>query len=111
LIWQIYPQDDGAHHAKLEAFLDWLNAPASLRQFHRTWNGIANTGAARWPSAPELERLGRPVRALRASGCSRRTTWPPSCWALLEKNVKIQGLCRISAALGPTPAATAASAV
>ena len=39
--WQIYPQDDGAHHAKLRALLDWLGAPASMRQFHEGWNGIA----------------------------------------------------------------------
>ena len=39
-IWHIYPQDDQAHHAKLEAFLDWLQAPESLRRFHRVWNGI-----------------------------------------------------------------------
>jgi uncharacterized repeat protein (TIGR03837 family) len=36
--WHIYPQDDGAHAAKLDAFLDWLDAPASLRQWHRAWN-------------------------------------------------------------------------
>lgn len=40
LVWHIYPQHDNAHHAKLWAFLDWLQAPASLRQFHATWNGI-----------------------------------------------------------------------
>ncbi len=39
-VWHIYPQDDDAHHAKLEAFLDWLGAPDSLRRFHRVWNGI-----------------------------------------------------------------------
>lgn len=39
-VWQIYPQDDDAHHFKLDAFLDWLNAPGSLRKFHRIWNGI-----------------------------------------------------------------------
>ena len=39
-VWHIYPQEDNAHHAKLEAFLDWLKAPQSLRQFHRVWNGI-----------------------------------------------------------------------
>jgi uncharacterized repeat protein (TIGR03837 family) len=38
--WQIYPQRDDAHHAKLDAFLDWLQAPAPLRDFHRAWNGI-----------------------------------------------------------------------
>ena len=38
-VWHIYPQDDKAHHAKLDAFLDWLEAPESLRRFHRIWNG------------------------------------------------------------------------
>jgi uncharacterized repeat protein (TIGR03837 family) len=42
LVWHIYPQDDGAHAAKLEAFLDWLNAPPSLRQFHLRWNGLSD---------------------------------------------------------------------
>ena len=41
LVWQIYPQDDEAHHAKLAAFLDWLQAPPSLREFHRAWNGMS----------------------------------------------------------------------
>jgi uncharacterized repeat protein (TIGR03837 family) len=40
LVWHIYPQHDDAHHDKLEAFLDWLDAPASLRHFHRVWNGV-----------------------------------------------------------------------
>ena len=39
-VWHIYPQDDDAHHAKLEAFLDWLEVPDSLRRFHRVWNGL-----------------------------------------------------------------------
>ena len=41
-VWHIYPQDDDAHHAKLEAFLDWLQAPADLRQLHLVWNGISS---------------------------------------------------------------------
>jgi uncharacterized repeat protein (TIGR03837 family) len=40
LIWQIYPQDDDAHHAKLNAWLDRLGAPPSLRRFHHVWNGF-----------------------------------------------------------------------
>ncbi|HUR88765.1 MAG TPA: elongation factor P maturation arginine rhamnosyltransferase EarP [Ramlibacter sp.] len=40
-VWQLYPQHDGAHHAKLEAFLEWLPAPASCGDFHRAWNGMA----------------------------------------------------------------------
>ena len=39
-VWHIYPQDDNAHHAKLNAFLDWLQAPPSLRTFHHVWNGV-----------------------------------------------------------------------
>jgi uncharacterized repeat protein (TIGR03837 family) len=40
-VWQIYPQDDDAHHTKLASFLDWMEAPASLRRFHHLWNGMA----------------------------------------------------------------------
>ncbi|MEJ6007517.1 elongation factor P maturation arginine rhamnosyltransferase EarP [Paucibacter sp. AS339] len=45
-VWQIYPQADGAHGPKLEAFMDlWLaQAPASLaaasRDLWRAWNGL-----------------------------------------------------------------------
>ncbi len=39
LLWHIYPQDDDAHLAKLDAFLDWLDAPPSLRTAHHAWNG------------------------------------------------------------------------
>ena len=46
LVWHIYPQDDGAHHAKLDAWLDWLQAPPSLREAHHAWNGRAATDAA-----------------------------------------------------------------
>lgn len=41
-VWQIYPQHDDAHLAKLRAFLDWLDAPPSLRQFHAAWNEDAS---------------------------------------------------------------------
>ena len=57
LVWHIYPQHDDAHDAKLEAFLDWLQAPASLRAFHRRleWPGSARPGIARTHrSTPEL---------------------------------------------------------
>lgn len=40
-VWQIYPQDDDAHHNKLDAFLDWLEAPPMLRRLHHLWNGMA----------------------------------------------------------------------
>lgn len=37
-IWQIYPQDDGAHEAKLLAYLDAIGADAALRAWHGFWN-------------------------------------------------------------------------
>jgi len=40
-VWQIYPQDDDAHHSKLHAFLDWLDPPDSLGTFYWAWNGLA----------------------------------------------------------------------
>jgi uncharacterized repeat protein (TIGR03837 family) len=39
-VWHIYPQDDNAHHAKLEAFLNWLQAPESWLNAHRLWNEV-----------------------------------------------------------------------
>lgn len=65
LVWHIYPQEDNAHHAKLQAFLDWLQAPESLRAFHWAWNGV--TPAATLPLVtPELLQQWRDcVRAAR----------------------------------------------
>ena len=48
-VWQIYPQRDEAHLHKLNAFLDWLNAPPSLRAFHAGWNR-----SAAWPVAANV---------------------------------------------------------
>jgi len=53
--WQIYPQHDGVHEAKLEAFLARLLHPAepaldgALRRFMRAWNGLPVEGKAAWP--------------------------------------------------------------
>lgn len=38
LVWNIYPQHDDAHLAKLGAFLRWLDAPRELVAFHAGWN-------------------------------------------------------------------------
>jgi len=40
-VWQAYPQDDGAHLVKLDALLDTLDAPRSLRRFHHAWNAAS----------------------------------------------------------------------
>jgi uncharacterized repeat protein (TIGR03837 family) len=46
-IWHIYPQDDNAHHDKLDAFLEWMQAPESLRRADLVWNGME---AGEWPA-------------------------------------------------------------
>ncbi|HVZ44422.1 MAG TPA: elongation factor P maturation arginine rhamnosyltransferase EarP [Ramlibacter sp.] len=58
-VWQAYPQEDGAHAAKLHAFVDWLNPPDALRRFHSVWNGLADIAlphpdAQAWAPAAEL---------------------------------------------------------
>jgi len=66
-VWQIYPQDDQAHAVKLQAFLDRLDAPASLRVFHQAWNGAGRDLPAMdlaawkpWASAARQDLLGLP---------------------------------------------------
>ncbi len=63
-IWHIYPQSDQAHRDKLEAWLDLINAPASLREFHRVWNALSprplpalDPGA--WQATAALARAGQ----------------------------------------------------
>ena len=65
-VWHIYPQDDGAHHAKLQAFLDWLQAPPSLRRFHALWNGIEHGGPLPALDAATLQEWRQTVQAARA---------------------------------------------
>ena len=65
-VWHIYPQHDGAHHAKLRAFLDWLGAPESLRRFHALWNGLEQASALPALDAATLAQWSACVRAARA---------------------------------------------
>jgi uncharacterized repeat protein (TIGR03837 family) len=39
-VWHIYPQQDLAHSAKLEAFLDQMQFSADVCMLHRAWNGL-----------------------------------------------------------------------
>ncbi len=48
-VWQLYPQHDGAHRAKLEALLHAMGAPASVAAIWRAWNGF---GDGAWPGPP-----------------------------------------------------------
>ncbi|MDP4078888.1 elongation factor P maturation arginine rhamnosyltransferase EarP [Acidovorax sp. A1169] len=66
LVWHIYPQHDGAHHAKLAAFLDWLQAPATLRDFHAAWNGITGHGPLTIPDDETLAGWTACIQAARA---------------------------------------------
>ncbi|MEJ7929643.1 elongation factor P maturation arginine rhamnosyltransferase EarP [Ramlibacter sp. AN1015] len=59
-VWQIYPQEQCAHRAKLDAFLDWFAAPPSLRSFHAAWNAFT-------PQLPALHLDG-----WEASACAAR---------------------------------------
>ncbi|RFO98838.1 elongation factor P maturation arginine rhamnosyltransferase EarP [Rhodoferax lacus] len=43
-VWHIYPQDDLAHAAKLEAFMQQMQWGQSVCHLHRAWNGLLPTG-------------------------------------------------------------------
>lgn len=69
LVWQIYPQDDGAHGPKLDAFLDRYLAGADptlagqTRALWQAWNGLAA-----WPAVlPEGQAHALAWRAELAS--------------------------------------------
>ncbi len=63
-VWHIYPQGDNAHHDKLEAFLDWLQAPACMQRFHRIWNGMEE-GTLPELDVASLDRWSNCVQAAR----------------------------------------------
>lgn len=62
--WQIYPQDDDAHHVKLDALLDAVAAPASLRRFHAAWNAVDDAPVV-WPGTAAREEWAIAARAAR----------------------------------------------
>ncbi|MDD2546002.1 MAG: elongation factor P maturation arginine rhamnosyltransferase EarP [Burkholderiaceae bacterium] len=65
LVWHIYPQHDQAHHDKLQAFLDWLDAPPTLRRFHAAWNQLDDT-PLEMPAPTVLAEWTACVQAARA---------------------------------------------
>ena len=69
MVWQIYPQSDDAHRYKLQAFLDRMGAPTSLRQFHVLWNAAADT-----PAEAPLPYLPR--------------HWPPDSWGMATRRLR-----------------------
>jgi uncharacterized repeat protein (TIGR03837 family) len=53
-LWQIYPQHDGAHRAKLEAFLALQAWPAEVLAAWRAWNGFGAPAGLRSALAKAL---------------------------------------------------------
>ncbi len=76
-VWQIYPQDDGAHSTKLEAFLGMLQANLSLRTYHQVWNGLQHQ------SLPPLADLND-WRKTAADNRSRLSRQPDLTSSLIE---------------------------
>ena len=65
LLWQIYPQHDGAHWKKLNAFLERTEAPPVVVQSHLAWNSetpkalpeLTPTALAEWATwATDIQR-------------------------------------------------------
>ena len=88
-IWQIYPQHDGAHHAKLDAFFAMMDAPASLKTAHIAWN---TTVAERKidPFLPHFPQLDLQIWAQTAENLSKKlrlqSDLASSLIAFAEKN-------------------------
>ncbi len=88
-IWQIYPQHDGAHHAKLDAFLAMMDAPSSLKTAHIAWNA---TLAERKidPFLPHFPQLDLQIWAQTAENLSKKlrlqSDLASSLIAFAEKN-------------------------
>ncbi|HEX5738773.1 MAG TPA: elongation factor P maturation arginine rhamnosyltransferase EarP [Hydrogenophaga sp.] len=70
-VWHIYPQEDDAHHAKLDAFLDWLDAPETLRRFHHIWNGMSRAEPI-WPGWNTVNQWRDCVQAARSRLLAQR---------------------------------------
>ena len=62
LVWHIYPQGDGAHLAKLQAFLDRFGAAPEVRALWAGWNGASPPAPLpalpAWSPACETWRAG-----------------------------------------------------
>jgi uncharacterized repeat protein (TIGR03837 family) len=70
-IWQIYPQHDGAHHAKLDAFLQMMDAPASLKAAHIAWN-VSAAERKTDPFLPHFPQLDLSIWAQSAENLSTK---------------------------------------
>ena len=69
-VWHIYPQHDGAHFNKLEAFYKVTCMPNDLRAIHQMWNRDTSIARFDWPDVPALDWL----------------SWSQSCRKALQKH-------------------------
>ena len=76
-VWHIYPQNDDAHHAKLDAFLDWLQAPDDLRLFHYVWNGLCQQPLPdiAWADWADVAQRARSQLLMQNDLASQLITW------------------------------------
>ena len=99
-VWQIYPQEDGAHRAKLRAFLEMLDGPPQVSAWHAQWNSIEP-----WDARLALP-LSAPESDSPAKGAGRPGDWPG--WAravaqqLADQSDLVSRLCSlVQAVSGP----------
>ena len=85
-VWQLYPQEDGAHAAKLQAFWDVVVTPqehgwpGAVLHWWRAWNGLAPWPMADsfpWPSQPAWQKASVDTR-------DRLAAQPPLAETLLR---------------------------
>ena len=77
-VWQIYPQEGGAHEPKLQAYLQAIAADTPLRTWHRFWNNPSTTSLA-------LQALAWPWEA--------DSAWPRHAAALATRLGQNTDLC------------------
>lgn len=94
-VWQIYPQDDGAHRAKLDAFLEKLDAPTEARAWHAQWNGLA-------PWDAHLALPLKPAQSLQAGQSGGWWAWAQAVpQQLAQQSDLVSQLCGFVQAVAP----------
>jgi uncharacterized repeat protein (TIGR03837 family) len=66
-VWQIYPQHDGAHAAKLQAVLERSALPPDAAALLWAWNGLGHTGTGPLPPWPDTAAWQQACTAWRAA--------------------------------------------
>jgi uncharacterized repeat protein (TIGR03837 family) len=61
-VWQIYPQDDGAHAVKLQAMLETMRASPAVAALWWAWNGLAGTALPALPASTPWAQASREFR-------------------------------------------------